>query len=107
MELVFAKIGHVRQQALDLVVHRLAAHDPSHVRPKAAVARAVRIAGLVGDLVMHSVGSHPEDWSALEGQGGASCEEILKPFRTLEATVSEQAMIAQSDAETAGQPVKK
>ena len=88
-------------------MHGFAAHDPAHVRPEAAVARAVRIAGLVGELMMHAVRGHPEDRPALERQRGAGGEEILKPLGALETAMRQQAVIAESDAETAGYPVKK
>src|ERR1017187_6710810 len=101
VEFVLAKIGNVGQQALDLVVHGFAAHDPSHVRPEAAVARAVRVAGLVGELVMHAMRGHPEDRSTFERQGGAGGEEVLKPLGTLEATVRQKTVVAQADSETA------
>src|SRR5215472_18445178 len=107
VEFVFAKVGNVRKQTLELVVHRLAAHDPTHVRPVAAVTRSVRIACFVGDLMVNTVGGDPEDGSALEGERAADCQEIFKPLRTLEAAMSEQPMIAKSDAETASQPVQE
>ena len=107
VELVFAEIGYIGQQLLDLVVQGLAAHDPTHVRPVAAIAGAVRVAGLVSELVMHTVRRHPEDRSALERQCRANGEEVLKPFGTLEAAMRQQAMIAEADAKAARYPIQK
>ena len=39
MKFIFAKIGNVGEQRIQLIVHRLARHDPTHMRPQAAIAR--------------------------------------------------------------------
>jgi hypothetical protein len=67
----------------------------------------VGIAGLVGDLVMKPVCSHPEDGSAFESEGAAHHQEILKPPGALESAMGEQAMVAEADPKTAGQPVQE
>ena len=59
---------------------RLAEQNPAHVRPEAADPRRVRIAGLVGVLVVHAMGRDPENRSALERQRAADGEEVLEQF---------------------------
>ena len=73
---------------------------------KRAVARAVRIAFVVGQLVMLPVRRHPEDRSALERHRAADGEEILERLRRLEPAVRVQAVIAEADAEADGHPVQ-
>src|SRR5258708_24453994 len=104
VELVFAKIGHVRQWRVQLVVHRLAGQNPSHVGPKPAILWGVRVALFVRILVMHAMRGDPENRSALEGERRTGRQEILDPFRGLEAAVREEAMVAHADAETPRNP---
>ena len=86
---------------------RLAEQDPAHVRPEAAVARRVRIAVVVGVLVVDAVRRHPEDRPALERQRAADRQEVLEGLRRLVAAVRVQPVIAQADAEPDGHPVQR
>src|ERR1700730_17892252 len=87
MKLVFAQVGDVRQQRIQLVVHRPAGQNPSHVGPKAAIIRRVRIAFFVRILMVHAVRGTPENRSAFECERAASRQEILYPFWRPEASV--------------------
>ena len=56
-----------------------ATQDPAQMRPPLAVARRVRIASLVGVLVMHAMYSDPVDRAALQCHGAKDRHDILKP----------------------------
>src|SRR5579871_1171246 len=107
VKLVFGEVGNVSGQRRGVVVHRLAHQNPSHVRPPLAVDRRVRVAILVGILMMNAVGRHPENRPALERQRGADSQEILDPLRSLVAAVREQAVVAHPDAEASRHPPEK
>src|SRR6266699_1579782 len=106
MKFVLAEIGDVRQQRIQLVMHRSAGQNPSHVGPKPAIIRRVWIAFFIRILMVHAMRGDPENRSALEGERAASRQEILNPFWRLEAAVREQAMITHPDAETSRNPPK-
>src|SRR6476620_10292728 len=89
LKFILAKVGHKRKQFLATALHRVASHDPSHVSPKPAVARGVRIAVLVGVLVVDAVGAYPADRTALKRQRSASGEIVFHPFRSFVAAVSQ------------------
>ena len=72
MEAVAAQVGRIARQHLGLRVQRLAEKNPARVRPPSALARRVRIAFLVAQLVMYAVRGNPEDRPALERQRGAN-----------------------------------
>ena len=66
----------------------------------------MRIAFLVGVLVMHAVRGDPEDRPALERQRAADREEVLERLRGLEAAVRVQPVVAEADAEADRHPVQ-
>ncbi len=66
MKLVFAEVRDIRQEGIQLVVHGPAGQDPSHVGPKSALARRVRVTFFVRILVMFAMRGDPENWSAFE-----------------------------------------
>jgi len=88
MKLVFAKFRHKGQKLICRAVHRLASYDPAHVCPQTAIARRVRIAFLVGILVMDAVCRNPGDGAALKSKRAAEGQEVLDPFWTLVAVKS-------------------
>ena len=57
--------------------------------------------------MMETVSANPENRTAFEGQSAADRKEILKPLRTLEPAMGKEAMIAESDAKAACDPVEK
>jgi hypothetical protein len=57
--------------------------------------------------MMEAVSADPKDRSAFESQGTADRKEILKPLWTLEAAMGKEAVVAESDAEAACDPVEK
>src|SRR5205085_9326037 len=56
VDLIFREVGDVARKSSRVVMHGAAGQDPSHVRPPFAVAGRVRIAMLVGVLVMNAMG---------------------------------------------------
>ena len=104
MELIFAKVGDIRQKLGGAAVHRLARHDPAHVRPETAIAGRVWVAFLVRVLVMESMHSNPEDRSALKSQSPANCENVFHPLRSFVAAMCEKPMVAHADTEASRDP---
>jgi hypothetical protein len=58
MKGVAPKVGYVRRECG--IAHRIAAHQPTSMRPPPAVAGRVGIAVLVGILVMEAMGRDPK-----------------------------------------------
>src|SRR5271165_48964 len=102
MKLVTSEVGSIARKHGGLVVHGDAAHDPAHVSPPSAFGRRVRVTLVIGKLVMNAVRGHPEDRAALERQGRADGHEIFDPLGCLVAAMSQQAVVAHSDAEVRG-----
>ncbi len=86
-------------------MHGATGKDPAGVRPEGAIDRRVRIAFLVGILVVNTVGGDPEDRSALEREAAARSDEVLDPLGGAEATVREQAVVRDADADVDGEEV--
>ena len=83
--------------ALPVMIQPMCAH---HVPST----RRMRIAFVIGMLVVNAVRGDPEDRSALKRERAADREEVLDPLRRLVAAVRQQAVIAHADAEAAGDP---
>ena len=58
----------------------------------------MRIAGLIGKLMVHAVGGHPEDRSAFQRHRAERGEEIFQPERNLIGAVRVQPVVAHADA---------
>ena len=106
VEAVLRQIGSVLRHHPGVVVIGLAEQDPADVRPEGAIARRMRIARLVGLLMMDAMGGHPEDRPAFERQRAANGKEILEPHRDLIGPMGVQAMIAHADAEPGGEVIQ-
>ena len=104
VELVLAKFGDVGEEMRRIVVHRLARDEPADVGPETAFVGRVRVALLVGVLMMLAVDGDPEDGAAFQGERGAEGEEILHPLGGLVAAMREEAMVAHAYAEASGDP---
>src|SRR5215469_5401877 len=66
VEAVFREIGSVPRQHYCLRVQRFPAQNPAQVRPPTAFSGSMRVAGLVGKLMMHAMRPHPEDRTAFK-----------------------------------------
>ena len=82
-----------------------AGENPAGVGPPGAVVRSVRVAFVVGVLMMDAVGSYPEDRAAFKGEAAAGADEVLDPLGSLVAAVREQAMIGDADADVDGEEI--
>src|ERR1051326_6796631 len=85
----------------------LADHQPHHVRPPAAFARGMRIAGLIGFLMMNAVRRDPENRTTLQRQRPADSEEIFDPKWNLIGPVRVQAMVTHANAQARRYPIQK
>ena len=59
----------------------------------------------IGELVVVAVQAHPVDRAVLGAEGAAGGEEALQPVGHPEGAVAEQAVVADGDAQTGGDPV--
>ena len=64
----------------------------------------MRIALLIGKLMMNAVRRHPENRPAFQRQRCADGQKIFHPLRSLESAVREQAVIRHADAQAARHP---
>ena len=84
----------------------LAHEDPAHVRPERAFARRVRIAFLIGLLMMDAMRRDPEDRTALERERAADREKVLNELGRLVAAMRQQPVIRHPDAEHAARVIE-
>ena len=99
VELVFAEVGDVGEEFGGVVVHGFAGDEPADMGPESSFAGRVRVAFLVGVLVMLAVGSDPEDGSSLEREAAAGGDEVFDPLWGLVAAMGKQAMVGHADAD--------
>ena len=105
VNLIAGKVGGVAAEERGFRVHGASGEDPAGVGPEGAVYRGVRVAFLVGVLVMDAVGGDPKDGSALKRHGAAGGDEVLDPLGGAEAAMRQQAMVSDADAEVDGEEV--
>ena len=98
MDGVFGEVGCVAGKHLGVAVER-AIEYPAHVRPPCAVAWGVRVAGLVGVLMVHPVDGYPVERAALERHRAAGSHEVFEPSGRYVATMGELAVVAHADAD--------
>ncbi len=99
MDAVAGEVGGVTAEESGLGVQGATGEDPAGVSPPGAVVRRVRVAFLVGVLMMHAMRGYPEDGSAFEGEAAAGGDEVFEPARSLVAAVREQAVVGHADAD--------
>ncbi len=107
IEAIFGQVWRVLGHQWSIAVFALSDKKPAEVSPPAAITGRVRIAGLIGFLVMDSMGRNPEDRSALERQRATNGKEILKSQRDLIRPMRVQPMVAHADAKASSHPVEK
>ncbi len=106
MELVAAQVRRVPAQHLGLRVQRFAAHDPAHVRPKGSIVGCVRVALVVGKLVVDPVRGHPKNRTALERERAAHRHRVLDQLGYLIAAMGQKPVVAHADADVDRQHVQ-
>jgi hypothetical protein len=102
---IAGKVGSIAAEQSGLGVESAAGENPAGVGPPGTVVRGVRIAFLVGVLVMDAVGGDPEDGSALKREATAGCDEVLDPLGNTVSAVREQAVVGDADADVDGEEV--
>src|ERR1700686_4233294 len=78
---------------------RLVNQNPPDVPPEETCKRAVRIRPPVGELMMQTVYRDPPGRGFLEAGHRDDHHGVLQPFRTFQAAMSEEPVIAEVDAE--------
>src|SRR4051794_19757603 len=76
------------------------------MRPPCPFARRMWITVSIGMLMVDAMSRDPEDRSPLERQRAAPREHVFGPLVGLVSTVSQQAMVAHTDAEHSGDAVQ-
>ena len=103
--LVAGEVGSVAAEQGGLGVEGAAGDDPAGVGPPGAVLRGVRVAFVVGVLMMDAVGGDPEDGSAFKRHGAAGGDEVLQPLGNAIAAMGEQAVVGHADADVDGEEI--
>ena len=80
-------------------ITKSAIQNPSHMGPPLAVTWRGWISPLICISVMHAVNRNPEDGPVLEGKRAAGGKAILQPLWSGAATVSQQAVVTDPDAD--------
>ena len=105
MAAIAGKVRSVTAKQRGLGVEGAAGDNPSGVGPPGAVVRGVRVAIVVGVLMVDAVSGDPEDGSALESLGAAGGDEVLQPLGRAVAAMGEQAVVGHADAHVDGEEI--
>src|SRR5262245_7406230 len=84
----------------------LAGQDPAGMGPPGALARRMRIAFVIGMLVMDAMRGYPENGPPFERERATPRQDVLDPFVRLISTVGKQPVITHTDAQHASDDVK-
>src|SRR5579864_5858150 len=63
VKFIFREVGDVARECGRIVMHRFADENPAHMRPPLSVDGGMRVAFLVGVLMVDAVRGHPENRS--------------------------------------------
>ena len=107
VEFIFGEVGDVTRERGGVMVHGFARQNPAHVRPPGAVHGRMRIAFLIGKLMVNAVRGHPENRAAFESERRENGQDIFQPFGNFVSAMREQAVIAHADAQAGGDPPEK
>ena len=99
---VLGQIGRVLRHQAGVVVVGFAQEDPAAVRPPGSVVRRVRIARLVGFLMMDPVRGDPENGSAFEASARRKRRRNIPSSRHLIGPVRMQPVVAHADPQAGG-----
>ena len=99
------EVGGVAAEQRGLGVQCAAGEDPAGVSPPGAVVRGVRVAFVVGVLMMDAVGGYPEDGSAFKGEVPQTVTKYSSHLGYAVAAVREQAVVGHADADVDGEEV--
>jgi hypothetical protein len=104
--LVAGEVGGVAAEECGFGVERAAGDDPTGVSPPGPVVGSVRIAVVVGVLMMDAMCGDPEDGSAFKCCGAAGGDEVFEPLGNAVAAMREQAVVAHADADVDGEEIE-
>ena len=102
---VLGEVGGVAAEEGGFGVEGATGEDPAGVGPPRSVVWGVRVAFVVGVLMVDAMSGYPEDGTAFEREAAAHGDEVLDPLGGSVAAVGEQAMIGHADADVDGQEV--
>ena len=98
---VHSVLGQIRDVAFErgnVLPQGIANQDPTRMRPPLAIARRVRIAFLVRELVMLAMRGYPQQRPAFQSRHAADRQKVLKPLGSREGAMGEQPV--KTDAES-------
>ena len=107
VEPVLPQIGGVFGNNPCQPIKGLSEEDPANMRPPHTVTRGMRIAIVVGLLMVDAMGSDPGDGTAFERKAAANRQKIFQETGRLVGAMGVQAMIAQTDAEACSHPIEE
>src|ERR1700685_777165 len=96
------QIGGVAFECRYVLPQRLAKENPTCMRPPLAIARRVRIAFLVRELVMLTMYGHPEQRAPLQCRYAAKRKKILEPLGCRKGAMDEQPVITDAESQAHG-----
>src|SRR5271165_934876 len=99
VERILDHVGCVAAARLGVAMRDVTHKHPDDVCPPGTVARRMRIAILVGELMMDAMRGHPEDGTAFQSHSPADGQEVFDPLGYFIRSMSEQAMVAHTDSE--------
>jgi len=105
VDLIAGEIGGVATEESGLGVEGATGEDPAGVGPPGAIVRGVRIACMIGVLMMNAVGGDPEDGTALKREAAAGGHEVLDPLGGAVPAMGQKAMVGHADADVDGEEV--
>lgn len=91
----------------DIFIRRHFLEEPADVAPPEAFVRIMGIEMGIRVLMVLTVQADPTDRARLTTQRAAEYQEVFQPFRHLETSVADEAVPAEGDADSTGNPVKK
>src|SRR5262245_65229090 len=104
MKCVSREVGSVTRSDLYIAMERMSIENPTHVRPPESIARRMWVPLTLGIHMMNSVCCHPGDRPAFECECSTEGQKIFDPFRCLEASVSQQSVIANPNPQASRHP---
>ena len=105
MDLVTGEIWSVAAKEGSFRVKGATGEDPAGVGPPCAVVRGVRIAFVIGVLMVNAVGGDPEDRSAFKREAATGGDEVLDPLGGFVTAMGQKAVVGHADADVDGEEV--
>lgn len=107
VKVVLRQIRGIAFEYCNILAQSGAKKDPTRMGPPLAIARRVRIAFLVGELMMLTMDGHPQERAAFQSRDAANREEVLKPFGCRVRAMGEQSVITNPESQAPCYPIQK